>query len=80
MSFSQSSVLKCLSAVCTAMILGCGPSDGSKELLEGKEAYDLRDLNGFSRKAWLLRPRTLTGSSAWRVRSSNSANSTGRKT
>ena len=44
MSFSQSSVLKCLSAVCTAMILGCGPSDGSKELLEGKEAYDLRDL------------------------------------
>ena len=44
MSFSQSSVLKCLSAVCTAMILGCGPSDGSKELLEGKENYNFSRL------------------------------------
>ena len=44
MSFSQSSALKCASAVFAAAILGCGPSDGVKEFSEGKEAYDLRDL------------------------------------
>lgn len=44
MSFSQSSALKCVSAVFAATILGCGPSDGVKEFSEGKEAYDLRDL------------------------------------
>ena len=44
MSFSQSSALKCASAVLAAAILGCGPRDGSKEFREGKEAYGLRDL------------------------------------
>lgn len=44
MSFSQSSALKCASAVLAAAILGCGPRDGSKEFREGKEAYELRDL------------------------------------
>ena len=44
MSFSQSSALKCASAVLAATILGCGPRDGSKEFCEGKEAYELRDL------------------------------------
>ena len=44
MSFSQSSALKCASAVLVAAILGCGPRDGSKEFREGKEAYELRDL------------------------------------
>ena len=44
MSFSQSSALKCVSAVFAAAILGCGPGDGVKEFSEGKEAYDLRDL------------------------------------
>ena len=44
MSFSQSSVLRCASALLVAAILGCGPRDGSKEFREGKEAYELRDL------------------------------------
>ena len=44
MSFSQSSALRCASAVLAAAILGCGPRDGSKEFREGKEAYELRDL------------------------------------
>ena len=44
MSFSQSSALKCASAVLAAAILGCGPRDGSKEFRAGKEAYGLRDL------------------------------------
>ena len=44
MSFSQSSALRCASAVLVAAILGCGPRDGSKEFREGKEAYGLRDL------------------------------------
>ena len=44
MSFSQSSALKCASAVLAATMLGCGPRDGSKEFRAGKEAYELRDL------------------------------------
>ena len=44
MSFSQSSALKCVSAVLAAAILGCGPRDGSKEFEQGKAAYELRDL------------------------------------
>ena len=44
MSFSQSSALKCASAVLAAAILGCGPRDGSKEFEQGKAAYELRDL------------------------------------
>ena len=44
MSFSQSSALKCASAVFAAVILGCAPRDGSKEFREGREAYELRDL------------------------------------
>ena len=44
MSFSQSSALKCASAVLAAVILGCGPRDGVKEFEQGKAAYGLRDL------------------------------------
>ena len=44
MSFSQSSALKCASAVLAAAILGCGPRDGVKEFEQGKAAYELRDL------------------------------------
>ena len=44
MSFSQSSALKCASAVLAAAILGCGPRDGSKEFEQGKAAYELKDL------------------------------------
>ena len=44
MSFSRSSALKCASAAVLAAILGCGPNDGLKEFLAGKEAYGLRDL------------------------------------
>ena len=44
MSFLRSSALKCASAALFAAILGCGPRDGSKELCEGKAAYELRDL------------------------------------
>ena len=56
MSFSQSSALKCASAVLAAAILGCRPGDGAKEFSEGKEAYDLRDL----RKAERLFTESLT--------------------
>ena len=44
MSFSQSSALKCASAVLAAAILGCGPRDGVKEFEQGKAAYELKDL------------------------------------
>ena len=44
MSFSQSSALKCVSAVFAAAILGCGPGDGVREFEQGKTAYELRDL------------------------------------
>ena len=44
MSFSRSSALKCASAACAAIILGCGPSDGVSEFEQGREAYSLRDL------------------------------------
>ena len=44
MSFSQSSALKCASAVLAAVILGCGPRDGAKEFEQGKAANELRDL------------------------------------
>ena len=45
MSFSQSSALKCASAVfAAAILLGCGPRDGAKEFAEGKAAYEFRDL------------------------------------
>ena len=44
MSFSRSSALKCATAACAAIILGCGPTDGVREFSEGKEAYGLRDL------------------------------------
>ena len=44
MNFSRSSALKCASAAVLAAILGCGPNDGLKEFLAGKEAYGLRDL------------------------------------
>ena len=44
MSFLQSSALKCVSAVFVAVILGCGPRDGTKEFEQGKEAYELKDL------------------------------------
>ena len=60
MSFSQSSALRCASAVLAAAILGCGPRDGSKEFREGKAAYELRDLKKaealFARSA-LLAPQ-----------------------
>ena len=44
MSFSQSSALKCASAVLAAAILGCSSRDGVKEFEQGKAAYELRDL------------------------------------
>ena len=44
MSFSQSSALKCASAVLAAAVLGCGPRDGTKEFEQGKTAYELKDL------------------------------------
>ena len=44
MSSFRLSALKCASAACAAIILGCGPRDGSREFAEGKEAYELRDL------------------------------------
>ena len=60
MSFSQSSALKCASAVLAAAILGCGSRDGSKEFREGKEAYELRDLKRaekFFERSVVLAPR-----------------------
>ena len=44
MNSFHSSALKCASAALAAIILGCGPRDGSKEFAQGKEAYGLRDL------------------------------------
>ena len=44
MSSFQSSALKCVFAACAAIILGCGPRDGSREFEQGKEAYELHDL------------------------------------
>lgn len=44
MNFSRSSALKCASAACAAIILGCGPTDGVSEFEQGREAYSLRDL------------------------------------
>ena len=44
MNFSHSSALKCASAALFAAILGCGPSDGSKEFGQGQAAYEVRDL------------------------------------
>ena len=44
MSFSRSFAPKCACAALAAVILGCGPRDGSREFADGKEAYDLRDL------------------------------------
>ena len=44
MRFSRSSALKCATAACAAIILGCGQSDGVSEFEQGREAYSLRDL------------------------------------
>ncbi|MBQ9002424.1 MAG: tetratricopeptide repeat protein, partial [Eggerthellaceae bacterium] len=41
MSFSHRYAL---SAVAALVLAGCGPSDGTEELAEGRAAYELRDL------------------------------------
>ena len=44
MSFLRSSAPKCAVLALAALILGCGPGDGSEEYVQGQEAYAHRDL------------------------------------
>lgn len=44
MNFLRSSALELLSAAVLAVVVGCGPADGSREYAAGEEAYALRDL------------------------------------
>ena len=60
MSFLRSSAPKCAVLALAALILGCGPGDGSKEFEQGKEAYAHRDLKKAERlfeKSVALAPR-----------------------
>ena len=44
MNFSRSSALKCACAALLAGVVGCEPKDGVRELADGKEAFEVRDL------------------------------------
>ena len=44
MSFSPSSVAKCVSTVLLTAVLGCGSDDGASEYVQGMAAYGARDL------------------------------------